>query len=236
MVSRAVWITHKGQRIALRWVGLRLSQQQREAAQRRKKRTATRKQQQVQADTLYLAGWVRLLTTLPSEQRSDQQVLCLYQARWHIELVFKRIKQLLKSQSLRCKTAETALPTITALLLGWALLEEEGTTIRLAMRDAMHCTQQAAEQDQQAHAATSAPWGQDGRNGPLSEWMVAEVSVDLLCQQLRGSYTAARYRACLPRLHRFLCIGHRKRPHLYSHVCRWLGMPVTGLGKRAELP
>jgi hypothetical protein len=235
VVSRAVWITHQGQRIALRWVGLRLSQQQREAAQRRKKRTATRKQQQVQADTLYLAGWVLLVTTLPSEQWSDQQVLCLYQARWHIELVFKRIKQLLKHQSLRCKTAQTALPTITALLLGWALLEEESTAIRLAMRDAMHCTQQAAEAGKPEHEATSAPWWQDGRNGPLSEWMVAEISVDLLCQQLRGSYTAARYRACLPRLQRFLCSGHRKRPHLYSQVCRWLGMPVTGVGKQAGL-
>ncbi len=58
---------------------------------------------------------------------------------------------------------------------------------------------------------------------------LAEVSVDLLCQQIRGSYTAARYRACLPRVPRFLCTGHRKRPHLYSQVCRWLGMPAPGL-------
>jgi hypothetical protein len=86
VVSRRVWISYQGRRIGLRWVALRLSQQQREAAQRRKKRTATRKQQQVQADTLYLAGWVLLVTTRPSEQWSDQQVLCLYQARWHIEL------------------------------------------------------------------------------------------------------------------------------------------------------
>src|SRR6266567_7936507 len=79
----------------------------------------------------------------------------------------------------------------------------------------------------------SQPGWQDGLNGPLSEWMVAEVSVDLLCQQLRGHYTAARYRACLPRLQRFLCVGHRKRPHLYSLICRWLGMPAAPLGERA---
>jgi hypothetical protein len=70
----------------LRWIALRLSQQQREAAQRRKRRKASKRQQQVQADTLYLAGWVLLVTTLPAEQWTDQQVLCLYQARWHIEL------------------------------------------------------------------------------------------------------------------------------------------------------
>jgi len=49
-------------------------------------------------------------------------------------LLFKRIKQLLKQQRLRCTTAATALPTVTALLLGWALLEEESAAIRLAMR------------------------------------------------------------------------------------------------------
>ncbi len=233
--SRQVWVTHQGQRIALRWIALRLSQEQREAAQRRKKRTATRKQQQVQADTLYLAGWVLLVTTLPAEQWSDQQVLCLYQARWHIELVFKRIKQLLGQHQLRCTTAATAQPTLTALLLGWALLEEESSAIRLAMREAMDCTQQAAEAGQGEHEATQASWWQQGRHGPLSEWMLAEVSVDLFCQQLRGHYTTARYRACLPRLQRFLCVGHRKRPHLYSQLCRWLGMPATALSQRGEV-
>jgi Transposase DDE domain len=233
--SRPVWIKHGGQRIALRWIALRLSEQQRQAAQRRKKRSASKKQQQVQPDTLYLAGWVLLVTTLPSAHWSDQQVLRLYQARWHIELVFKRIKQLLKQQSVRCKTAATAHPTITLLLLGWALLEEESTAVRLAMRDAMHSTQQAEEANQVEHEAMQASWWQDGRHGPLSEWMVAEVSVDLLCQQIRGSYTAARYRACLPRLQRFLCIGHRKRPHLYSQVCRWLGMPATFVEDRAVM-
>ncbi len=127
------------------------------------------------------------------------------------------------------------LATITALLLGWALLEEESAAVRLSMRDAMHCTQQAQEGSQVQQERTDAPWWQDERNGPLSEWMVAEVSVDLFCQQIRGSYIAARYRTCLPHLQRFLCSGHRKRPHLYSQVCRWLGMPTTGWEDRAAV-
>jgi hypothetical protein len=118
--SRPVWISYQGRRIALRWIALRLSHEPREAAERRKRRKASKRQQQVQADTLYLAGWVLLVTTLPAEQWTDQQVLCLYQARWHIELVFKRIKQLLGQHRLRCRTAATAQPTLTALLLGWA--------------------------------------------------------------------------------------------------------------------
>src|SRR5713226_9471941 len=55
--SRPVWISYQGQRSALRWIALRLSQQQREAAERRKRRKACQHQQQLQADTLYLAGW-----------------------------------------------------------------------------------------------------------------------------------------------------------------------------------
>ena len=233
VVSRDVWIDYQGQQFAVRCIGLRLSEEQRAAAQRRKKRTAQKKQQQVQADTVYLAGWVLLITTLPSEHWSAHQVLRLYQARWHIELVFKRIKQLLKQQSLRCQTAATALPTITALLLGWALQEEESTAIRLAMRDAMHCTQQPDSAGPIAPQSLPTGWWQDGLYGPLSEWMVAEVSLDLLRQQIRGHYTAAQYRACLPRLQRFLCMGHRTRPHLYSLICRWLGMPAAALGERA---
>jgi hypothetical protein len=213
VVSRQVWIDYQGQQFAVRCLGVRLSEEQRAAAQRRKKRSAQKKQHQLQPDTLYLAGWVLLITTLPREQWSAQQVLRLYQARWHIELVFKRIKQLLKHQHLRCQTAATALPTITALLLGWALQEEESTAIRLAMRDAMQCTQQVDGQDPPAAQSLPSCWWQEGRCGPLSEWMVAEVSLDLLRQQIRGHYTAAQYRACLPRLQRFLCLGQRKRPH-----------------------
>ena len=206
---------------------MRLSQQQREAAQRRKRRKASKRQQQVQADTLSLAGWVLLVTTLPAEQWTDQQVLCLYQARWQSELVFKRIKRLLGQHRLRCTTAATAQPSLTALLLGWALLEEESSAVRLAMREAMTCMQQAAEVGKQVTMT-----GVGCQDGPLSEWLLAEVCVDLFCQQIRGSSPAARYRACWPRLQRFLCTGHRQRPHLYSLVCRWLGMPVAALGER----
>jgi len=69
---------------------------------------------------------------------------------------------------------------ITLLLLGWALLEEESAAVRLAMRDAIHCTQQARERKLVAHAS----WWQDDLCGPLSEWMLAEASFDLFC---RGS-------------------------------------------------
>lgn len=219
--SQHVWVNHKGKRVSARCIGLRLSEVQRQRAERRTKRAASKKQYRVRPETLYAAGWVLLITTLPKEHWSDVHVLRLYQARWHIELLFKRIKQLLKRQSLRCRTIATAKPTITLLLLGWALLEQESAAVRLSMRDAMHGAQQGK-------LIIAASWWQEDLDDPLSEWMLVEACFDLLCQQIRGSYTASRFRACLPRLQRFLGSGHRKRPHLYTQVSHWLGVPAVG--------
>ncbi|HEY4033079.1 MAG TPA: transposase [Ktedonobacteraceae bacterium] len=224
--SRPVWISYLHKRIKLRLIIFRLSQEKQEKAERRTKRKASKNQQKVQSSTLYFSGWVLAVTTLSQEHWSDQQVLQLYQARWHIELLFKRMKQLLKLQSLRCKTIATAKATITLLLLGWALLEEESSAIRLAMSDAMHCTQRTCEGTLFGQEISNASWWQDDQRDPLSEWMLVEACFDLFCQQIRGSYTAERFRACLPRLQRFLCSGHRDRPHLYTQVSRWLGTPA----------
>jgi hypothetical protein len=227
--SRAVWITVARQRIQLRLVALRLSGEQQQKAQRRTKRKANKNQKKLHPNTVYLSGWVLVVTTLPSQQWTDAQVLRLYQARWHIELLFKRLKQLLKLQSLRCKTAATAKPTITLLLIGWVLLEEESAAVRRTLTNALLCLQQVKEGKR---LALDLP--DEHLHGPLSEWMLAEASFDLFCQQVRGSYTAQRFRACLPRLLRFLSSGHRDRPHLYSLVSRWLaGAPSDHLEARA---
>jgi hypothetical protein len=109
------------------------------------------------------------------------------------------------------------------LLLGSSLLEEESNAVRLAMAGAMSCTHRPEAQQQMEQEAPTTSWGSRTTTVHQAEWMLAEVSVDLLCQQIRGSSTAARYRACLPRVPRFLCTGHRKRPHLYSQVCRARG-------------
>jgi hypothetical protein len=95
--------------------------------------------------------------------------------------------------------------------------------VRLAMKDALQCSWQTNEEKLVAQSS----WWQEDLCGPLSEWRLAEASFDLFCHQLRGRYTAERFRACLPRLQRFLCSGHRSRPHLYTQVCHWLGIPTT---------
>ena len=55
------------------------------------------------ADTLYLAGWVLVLTTLAPAVLSAQTIMALYRCRWQVELAIKRWKSVLDVDALRAK-------------------------------------------------------------------------------------------------------------------------------------
>jgi hypothetical protein len=55
------------------------------------------------ADTLYLAGWVVVFTTLAPEVLSAQTIMALYRCRWHVEIAIKRWKSVLDVDALRAK-------------------------------------------------------------------------------------------------------------------------------------
>jgi len=77
----------------------RLSAQQAEAARRAKRakgRTPTK-------ETMLLAGWVLVFTTLDAETVSGETILSLYGCRWQVELVIKRWKSLLDLDLLRAR-------------------------------------------------------------------------------------------------------------------------------------
>ena len=57
-------------------------------------------------------------------------MLRLYQARWQVELVFKRLKQLLRVADLRCREPVALEATVRALLVAWALQEQVVTELR----------------------------------------------------------------------------------------------------------
>jgi SRSO17 transposase len=68
------------------------------AAQRSReklRKTAARKGHHLRAKTVEAAGYVIVLTTLPAQVLSAEQVLEMYRGRWQIELVFKRLKSIL---------------------------------------------------------------------------------------------------------------------------------------------
>src|SRR5260221_84475 len=111
--SLACWCCYRGRSSAVRLIALQLPAEAAEAARERKIKRARKDGRRVSQTTLFFAGWVVLITTLPQAQWSDQEVLRLYRARWQIELFFKLLKQLVRrfllSHPRRREHQETAL-------------------------------------------------------------------------------------------------------------------------------
>lgn len=191
------WCRWNGQRYAVRLLAAPLPPAQAQQARKRKQRKARQHgRHTTKSHTRVLAGWLLLVTTLAEREWSAEAVLGLYRARWQVELVFKRLKQLLRVRWLRCKRKEVAEATVRALLLAWVLQEELATLLRKALATDTQC--------------------------PVSSWRVCQLSLETLRQEVIGHWTRARLRACLPRLRRFLCASPRKRQHQETHLRKWL--------------
>ncbi len=76
-------------------------QAQAERARRKLRRNAQKKGRQPGAQSLRLAGYFAIVTTVPEELASNSVALELYRVRWQIELFFKRCKSLLHLDHLR---------------------------------------------------------------------------------------------------------------------------------------
>jgi len=77
----------------------------------------------LQPQTLELAQYVMVLTSLPPHVASATKVLALYRGRWQIELVFKRLKSLLGVGELAKYEPDSARAWLQAKLLTALLLE-----------------------------------------------------------------------------------------------------------------
>src|SRR5438552_3955237 len=126
---------------------------------------------------------------------SDEQVLALYRARWQIELVIKRMKQVLRLAQLRGKTALTNEATILALLVCWALQQQEAQQAREVLCQAV----------QQVATISAAPAAQSEtlpeepsacREGAVSSWLLTSIGVQTLRLVVQGYWTPTRLRAC----------------------------------------
>jgi Transposase DDE domain len=123
--SRAVAFDSGGQRFRGRLIACALPAAAAERARDKARKKASKQQRQLKEQTLLLAGWLLVFCSLPAASWSDSQVLALYRARWQIELLIKRMKSVLKLAQLRGKTALTNEATILALLVCWALQQQE---------------------------------------------------------------------------------------------------------------
>jgi hypothetical protein len=195
LYERQAMVVEQEHGLPVRLIALVLPQEQAEALRRQKQRQARDKGRTLSPDALFLAGFVLLLTTLPAQSWSPVRLLELYRARWQIEVLFKRIKQVLSMHVLPAQTPQGAQAMICALLVAWMLIEDEVENLRRQMSDGepVAC--------------------------PISSWLLAHLAFEGLRKVLEGYWTNARLRALLPELRR-LFAQRRQRP-LREHQRRY---------------
>lgn len=226
--SRPVAFEHEGQRFHGRLIACALSAEAAERARAKARKKASKQQRKIKEETLFLAGWLLVFTSLPSQRWSDEQVLALYRARWQVELVIKRMKQVLKLAQLRGKTALTNEATILALLVCWALQQQEGVQARELLQQASRVLQSAAPQATQDEAEAACEKLQEGPEGEVSSWLLTGICVQTLRVVVQGYWTPARLRACLPQLRRFVRGSPRQRQQQESTIRRSLRAHLAG--------
>jgi hypothetical protein len=214
----SVAFQHGGRRFAGRLIACSLPEEVAERARSKQRRKANKQQRQLKEETLYLCGWLLLFTSLTTTDWSDEQVLALYRARWQIELLIKRMKQLLKLAQLRGKTAVTNEATILALLLAWAFLQPEVAYARQLLTETIEQWEQAHRLPETVTACE--PLAMAGQPS-VSSWTITALCVQTLRQHVQGFWTFARLQVCWPALQRF--VSHRRRrQHQESTIRRYL--------------
>jgi hypothetical protein len=225
---RVSFVWHK-QTYHVRLLACSLSPEAAERARQAKRKKASKLQRQLKEQTLFLAGWVLLITSLPVLSWSTSQVLALYRARWQTELVYKRMKQVLRLNQLRGVRPETNEASILALLVAWALHEQEAQQARARLAEAAACWQAESSLAAQppAQAAQEGPSADSGQEPPVSSWLLTAVCLQTLRAVVQGYWSLERLRACLPELQRFLRGSPRKRQHQESFI-RALLLEILG--------
>src|SRR5207245_1753120 len=132
------------------------------AARRRQRRKAQKAGRTITAPTLAVAGWLLLITTLDAATWSAADVLYVYRARWQVELVFKKMKQLLRLNQIRSTHPTSVEATVRAVLVAWALHEGPTTQLRTLL------------------SATTAPAG-----AVVSSWPLSGLGFDTTRQQVQ---------------------------------------------------
>lgn len=172
----------------VRVCAMRLPQEAAEAAVRRARQQAQKNGHTPDERTLFAAQFVLVVTNLPLDQWSTQQVLELYRVRWQVELFFKRLKSILYLDHLRAKKAALAQTYLLGKLLAACLLDQLSH-----------------------HFVQCLPEGFASCERPLSYWALVSLLWDHFQTLIRGPLSLDRLVADPAKLQRFLCSPPRKR-------------------------
>jgi Transposase DDE domain len=185
--QRHATVFSSGKRLPVRLIAVVLPEEKAEALRQLKVRQARDKGRTLSEQTVFLAGFHLLVTTLPEKQWPMALVLELYAARWQIEILFKRIKQVLDTHRLPCRCPQMAQAMIAALLVAWLLIEDEASELRRHITDG------------------------EPLSLPVSGWQLNQWAKVSLQHVVRGWWSPAQLRAVAPELRR-LFREKRQRP------------------------
>lgn len=129
-LDKPVWFTHEGRRYALRLCVIRKTQAATKRARRKAEKESRKKGHVPQPETLFLAGFIMVLTSLPKQWGAASKVLELYRHRWQVELAFKRLKSLLALGHVPKSTDPSSRAWMQAKILTALLIERLITEAR----------------------------------------------------------------------------------------------------------
>lgn len=185
-----VWLptTHGLQ--PLRLVACPLPPEKAEQARERARKKSYKKKHKPMENNLYAAGFVILLTNLSVELWSTEWVLQLYRWRWQIELYIKRLKSLLELDHLRTQNPDLAQTYLLTKLLAAILVDRMRSAVGEQVPDLF-----------------------DDGECPISIWRLDLSLIQTLTTWIIGDPpTWEQFLEMVPRLKRYLCGSHRKRP------------------------
>ncbi|GHO86806.1 transposase [Dictyobacter formicarum] len=188
----------------MRLVAVHLSPEAAKRAHSKRKEKARKNGRTNQALTIQIADWLVVLTSLPADRWSAEQILQLYRARWQIELLFKRIKQLVRLHRLRSDDLQSNQAVLAAMLVGWILLEQQVSQARRELHE---------------QARECLP-------GPLSTWALCAVFAQSLHTMILGTWTWSQIQASLFQMRQVVRYHPQNRVHQESDVVTQLAQTL----------
>jgi hypothetical protein len=184
----AVWVPTPQGRFPVRVIARAIPPDKADKNRQKLLAEAKRKKKRPDQRSLLAAGFVMVVSNLPELTWGAANILELYRFRWQIELVFKRLKSLLKFDQLRSTDPSlTQVYLLTKLLVALLLTEAEWSLI-LSSPDSFHDPER-----------------------PLSLWRFTQLTLEAFRSAVCGFLTWDRILQHLPTLRRYLCDEPRKR-------------------------
>lgn len=182
-----LWFRTDQERFAVRLIIAKLPQQAADKARNSLRKKHRKKGTPLSENTLLAAGYVFILTNLPAEKCTAQDILKIYRFRWQIELAIKRLKSILLIDHIRSQCPELTQVYILAKLLAALMIDRWITTLQVSFPE----------------------WFIEKR--PISIWRLTILLYESIADTVRGLISPAMILTVLPKLQRFLCEPPRLR-------------------------